>query len=303
MSGTALIGLDWGTSSARAYRIAHDGTLLDTRTADCGVQNLAGATPAQAFDALLGDWRAQRVPRLAAGMIGSRNGWIEVPYIEAPATLDALARGIRRTPGDELAIVPGVIVRDAHATPDVIRGEETELFGVLAEDGDDRDALLVMPGTHSKWVIARGGALAEFATWMTGEIYALMLRHSILGRLADANAAASVGAFARGVERGLRDGAFAHDCFAARTLVLTGELAPADVAEFLSGLLIGREVRDGRQWAASRGAADKFVHVVGADALAGRYVHALSCAGIESRRSSAAAPRGLWRIARAASLI
>ena len=277
MPAAALIGLDWGTSSARAYRIADDGTLLDSRQADCGLQRLGATTFAQAFDTLLGDWRDEPVPRLAAGMIGSRNGWIEVPYVGTPATLSALADGLGRTPDGELVIVPGVITRDVLGTPDVIRGEETQLVGAL--DDHAADALLVMPGTHSKWVIARGGALAGFATWMTGEIYALMLAHSILGRLAEsADSDPRDRAFGRGVERGLRDGAIMHDCFAARSLVLTGELAPADVAGFLSGLLIGREVRDGRRWAREHGDDFGNVLVVGADALAARYLQALTCA-------------------------
>lgn len=297
----ALIGLDWGTSSARAYRIARDGTVIDTRSARCGVQNLEGRTFEQAFDALVGDWHDESLPRLAAGMIGSRNGWVEVPYVAAPATLEALAAGIRRTPGGELAIVPGVIARDPEGTPDVIRGEETQLFGAL--DDARADALLVMPGTHSKWVSARAGRIVDFATWMTGEIYAVMLQHSILGRLAESSAAMRDAAFVRGLDSGLRDGAIAHDFFAARSLVLTGELAPADVADFLSGLLIGREVHDGRRWAQARGDRLDNVHVVGADALADRYATALARAGIETRRSPGAAARGLVRIARAASMI
>ncbi|MEP7062170.1 MAG: 2-dehydro-3-deoxygalactonokinase [Betaproteobacteria bacterium] len=297
----ALIGLDWGTSSARAYRIADDGTIIDTRTAPRGVQNLDGRTFAQAFDELIGDWRDEAVPRLAAGMIGSRNGWIEVPYVAAPATLAALAAGIRNTPGGELAIVPGVIARDPEGTPDVIRGEETQLFGALEQA--HADALLVMPGTHSKWVSAREGRIVDFATFMTGEIYAVMLQHSILGRLAESGTAMREAAFVRGLDSGLREGAIAHDFFAARSLVLTGELAPADVADFLSGLLIGREVQDGRRWARARGDRLDNVHVVGADALADRYVTALARAQVATRRSPGAAARGLVRIARAASMI
>jgi 2-dehydro-3-deoxygalactonokinase len=101
----------------------------------------------------------------------------------------------------------------------------------------------------------------------------------------------------------LRDGAIAHDFFAARSLVLTGELAPADVADFLSGLLIGREVRDGRRWARDHGDNPDSVYVVGADALADRYATALARAGSASRRAPAAAARGLYRIARAANMI
>jgi 2-dehydro-3-deoxygalactonokinase len=301
MSTAALIGLDWGTSVARAYRIAADGTVIDTRSTDCGLQKLGARSFAEAFTDLVGDWSREPLPRIAAGMIGSRNGWIEVPYVDAPATLAALAGGLGRTPGGELAIVPGVMVRDREGTPDVIRGEETEVFGALDDPG--ADALLVMPGTHSKWVSARGGRIVDFATWMTGEIYAVMLQHSILGRLAESAGGHRDAAFMQGVDSGLRDGAIAHDLFAARTLVLGGNLTPHDVTDFLSGLLIGREVRDGQQWARAHGDSLGNVHVVGADALSDRYSRALARAGITSRRAPAAAARGLFRIARAASLI
>ncbi|MEO8849975.1 MAG: 2-dehydro-3-deoxygalactonokinase [Casimicrobiaceae bacterium] len=301
MASAALIGVDWGTSSVRAYRIAFDGVVIDSRESTSGVQKMGRVSYASALDTLLGDWRDEPVPRLAAGMVGSRNGWIEVPYVEAPATLRALADGLRRTPDGELAIVPGVIVRDSAGTPDVIRGEETQLFGAL--DEAHADTLLVMPGTHSKWVVARDGTLAEFATWMTGELYAVLLAHSILGRLAEPGTGGDDRGFQRGVEFGLRDGAIVHDCFAARSLVLTGELAGADVADFLSGLLIGREVRDGERWTRKRGNVVNDVCVVGADALATRYGYALAQAGIVARRAPFAAARGLWRIARAASLL
>ncbi len=301
MSAAVLIGLDWGTSGARAYRIDAGGTIIDTRESASGLQNLGQRTFEAAFDELLGDWRELPLPRIAAGMIGSRNGWLEVPYVEAPATITALAGGIRATPGGELAIVPGVITRDEGGTPDVMRGEETELYGAL--DDITADALLVMPGTHSKWVLARSGRIVDFETYMTGEMYAVMLQHSILGRFNQSDGELGEAAFLRGVEHGLRAGAIAHDFFAARTLVLSGELAPADVADFLSGLLIGREVRDGRQWARDRGDTLSQVGVAGADALSGRFVRALVHAGITARHIPRAAARGLFRIAQAANLI
>lgn len=301
MRAAVLIGLDWGTSSARAYRIGDRGEIVATRQADLGLSRLAGRTFEAAFDELLGDWRDDPLPRIAAGMVGSRNGWIEVPYVALPATLAALAAGIRRTPRGELAIVPGVIGRDAQGTPDVMRGEEAELAG--AQGDDARATLCVMPGTHAKWVDARDGGIVDFATFMTGEIYAVMLEHSILGRLASKAPTLRDAAFARGVDRGLGDGALAHDLFAARTLVLAGEMQQDDVADYLSGLLIGREVRDGLRWADARAARHADVALVGADALADRYASALARAGIAARRTRGAAARGLWRIARAASMI
>ena len=303
MPASALIGIDSGTSAARAYRIGPDGAVLDVRHAALGVQKLAGRGFADALVELLGPWADDPAPRLACGMIGSRQGWRETPYVSCPATLDELVAGIAVTGGDELAIVPGVITRDAAGMPDVMRGEETQIVGAI--DGEAGPVLAVLPGTHSKWVRVEHGRLVDFQTCMTGELYAVLLEHSILGRLAERGPSGQDDdAFARGVVRGLGPGGLTHDLFGARTLCLAGELAPTGVADWLSGLLIGREIRTARSWAFRAGNDASTVRVIGADALTGRYVAALVAAGIDATDGPAdAAPRGLWRIARRAGRV
>ena len=120
---TALIALDWGTTSARAYRIDADGAIRDRRSAPLGIQHVKDGAFAGALTTLLGDWASIDAPRLACGMIGSRQGWVEAPYTECPAALTALARAIRYTPGAEIGIVGGLTCRDELRTPDVMRGE------------------------------------------------------------------------------------------------------------------------------------------------------------------------------------
>jgi 2-dehydro-3-deoxygalactonokinase len=303
MAATALIGLDWGTSSARAYRIAADGSVLDTRAAPLGVQKLDGLDYPSALATLLGDWRDDPAPRLASGMVGSRQGWVEAPYVRCPATLPALAEGLVATAGGELRVVPGVTTRDAAGVPDVMRGEETEILGAVGPD-EDR-VLTVTPGTHSKWTCVEQGRIVDFATFMTGELYAVLIEHSILGRLADRQSTPTVGAaFDRGLARGIASGGLTHDLFGARTLALTGELAPAEVSDWLSGLLIGREIRTARTWAFRAGYDAATVRVIGADTLAERYVAGLARADIAADRGpSHAAARGLWRIAQTANLL
>ncbi|HVO90408.1 MAG TPA: 2-dehydro-3-deoxygalactonokinase [Casimicrobiaceae bacterium] len=301
----ALIGLDWGTTSARAYRFGREGNVLGERSGPLGIQQVRDGRFAEALTGLLGPWADDAVPRIACGMIGSRQGWVEAAYVQCPADLRTLADRLARVESGRLAIVPGVSTRDEHAIPDVIRGEETQLLGALAPDS--ADVLAVLPGTHSKWAHVARGRLIDFRTYMTGEIYAVMLEHSILGRLAQARADTSGEAargFMRGVERGLASGALAHDLFGARTLALHGELANHEVADWLSGLLIGREIADARRWATARGLDGAPVHVVGTAALAARYASGLQCAGwpIADTPSDAAA-RGLWRIAVAANLV
>jgi 2-dehydro-3-deoxygalactonokinase len=299
---TALIALDWGTTSARAYRIAGDGTVVEQRSAPLGILHVREGAFAPALHELLGDWTSIDAPRLACGMVGSRQGWIEAPYTPCPAELPALARAIVRAPGDEIAIVGGLAWRDEHGTPDVMRGEETQIAGL--PDEALAGALVVQPGTHSKWTIVAHGTIAAFATYMTGELYAVLREHSILGRLMSPGAFDAT-AFARGVDAGLHaaPGALPHALFAARTLPLFGELSSSGAADYLSGLLIGSEIAHARAWADARGAA-KLAWLVGEAALCARYEAALRQAGIATRHGPAdASARGLWRLAGMAGMV
>jgi len=302
----ALIAIDWGTSAARAYRLDARGRILDTRRAPLGVQRVAqGGFPA-ALNALLGGPVDPGVPLLACGMIGSRQGWIEAPYRECPADLAAIAAALTPVPGTRLAIVPGLVCRDADGVADVLRGEETEVLGTFDEGAEPALAhrLVVLPGTHSKWVRVGSAGIEAFATFMTGELYALLREHSILARLATAGGR-DAAAFARGVRASLRDAAaLSHDLFSARTLVLTGALAPAGVADYLSGLLLGAEVAAARRWVQGDAAEGGAVTLVGDRALCARYRRALLLAGFTvAPGPSDAAARGLWRIARHAGML
>lgn len=297
MSDTALIAIDWGTTLARAYAVDANGRIGATRSAPLGVQSVGADFP-QALSELLGEWHALDVPRFAAGMIGSRQGWVEAPYVECPAAFDALASNLVWSPARELAIVPGLIARDGVGVVDVMRGEETQLAGAL-DDADDAQ-LAVLPGTHSKWAQIERGRVIGFQTHMTGELYAVLLANSILGRLAaQVPAAAAPGpAFAQGVDRGLAGGGLGHVVFGARTLALTGELRAHEVPDWLSGVLIGHEIGAARQWARDRHVDATRVRVIGSDALVARYSAALARAGIAAEAGpSDAAVRGLIRIA------
>jgi 2-dehydro-3-deoxygalactonokinase len=241
-------------------------------------------------------------------MIGSRQGWVEAPYVASPAPLDRLAQGLVRTPDAALAIVPGVSSRDDHGVPDVMRGEETQIFGALADDA--ATTLVVLPGTHSKWALAGAGRIETFVSFMTGEVYAVLKTHSILGRLMTEPETPSTAAFLRGVRAAqttsIAPGALLHQLFGARTLALFDELEQDGVADYLSGLLIGSEVVAGRAWAASCGIGDgaPVAALIGAPTLTERYGLALRATGVDVRAGDAlAAARGLWRIARAAALV
>jgi 2-dehydro-3-deoxygalactonokinase len=306
----ALIAIDWGTTSARAYRLNAGGHVVGERSAHLGITQVSDGAFDRALSALIGDWADEPAPRIACGMIGSRQGWVEAPYRECPVALDSLAAGVIAAPGGRLGIVPGATCTHASGVPDVMRGEETQILGAVGSGpaaGRVPD-VLVLPGTHSKWARVADGRIETFATFLTGECYAVLKDHSILGRLmtaAPAPPADAAAAFERGVREGLSPGAsLLHDLFGARTLPLFDRLPKAATADYLSGLLIGHEIREGRAWLAAAGIACAQAMLIGAPLLVERYADALRLAGIDSVAGPAdAAARGLWRVAQRAGLV
>ncbi len=246
-----LIGLDWGTSSLRAFLFGDGGSVLDRQAAPLGIMQVPARAFAAVFAEITGRWRADApgLPAIASGMIGSAQGWREVPYFGGPASLADLAAGCARVEAGEGAsvwIVPGLA--RGGSRPEVMRGEETQILGALASRPElGRAALFVLPGTHCKWVQVRDGQIEGFQTFMTGELFSALRQHTILGRPArDAAGAPSADgvAFRRGVEaaRGTAQG-LAPLLFSARTLALSGQLPAPDSLDYLSGLLIGDELR------------------------------------------------------------
>jgi 2-dehydro-3-deoxygalactonokinase len=315
----AAIGLDWGTSSLRASLFGSDGTVLERRSRPWGIQHLPDGGYPAAFRGIAGDWREQcpTIAVLAAGMVGSRQGWHEVPYVACPADTDTIAAGIIpfETESGVLHFVPGI--SQAGDAPDVMRGEETQIVGAIVREPElAKESLLVLPGTHCKWARVRDGRIVRFTTYLTGELFAMLRDHSIIGRPArdaakeaikDAAAtspACGVAAFGRGV-RTARDGGtagIAGKLFTTRSLYLAGDLQVADTLDYLSGLLIGEELRsvstglDGGRWPPCV--------LLGEPALCSRYCEALAAFGaVDVRSLDDTGPAGLWHIAQAAGLV
>lgn len=394
----ALIALDWGTSSLRAYRLDDTGRTLDTRHLPWGIMRLpqplqdgAASTALSGFDLAFeqacGDWlRAEpTLPVIACGMVGSAQGWQEAAYLDVPVDLERIgtlltvvdrsSAGPNATP---VHIVPGLIQR--HGLPNVMRGEETQVFGVMfdqagglaAQPGAAPDAgldatpdarpdaspdakpdpasgptsdsnpiaapadtvLIGLPGTHSKWVNARRGRVTHFDTFMTGEVYAALRGHTILGRtMSDAPAtnkqaddqaddqadkqaekqankqadiAADSGAFMRGVKvAGAPAGraGVLSTIFSTRALGLTGELPSTSQADYLSGLLIGHEVAALAQMLREQGELPRIV-LCGDPALCQRYILAMQHYGLGTpEQAQNATERGLWHLAVCAGLV
>ncbi|MEM8587874.1 MAG: 2-dehydro-3-deoxygalactonokinase [Pseudomonadota bacterium] len=299
----ALIGIDWGTTSFRAYQIAADGMIIDTVEAAEGIANPPAGGFEETFERHVGPWLddGAPLPVVASGMISSRNGWRETPYLKAPA--DAAAFGASLTEhvseaGRRLHFVSGLICDDASGNPDVMRGEETQLIGCMALGVPD--GLFVMPGTHSKWAMTQNGRLLGFRTYMTGEVFAVMRAHSLLGAFIGCEAW-SEAAFANGVAASLADkDSVLHRLFTVRSRVLDQRMAADDTAAYLSGILIGEELRAGL----ADLAGDAELTVVGAGALVDRYLAALAVAGVAARPASdAAVARGHYEIAKRAGLL
>lgn len=304
MTQPALIALDWGTSSLRAWLLDGEGRAIEARQAPLGLMQVEGRDFAAAFDAVAGGWRGRwpGLPALASGMIGAAQGWVEAPYIPCPAGAEDLGRRLARVAERALFIVPGVIQRDP---ANVMRGEETQVFGALALRPDLAGARLVLPGTHSKWVTLKGGRIAGFETWMTGELFAVLKGHSILGRFARDGAAPAApeegaAAFRAGVLAARAAGRASGLYFSARARVLAGELAPGAALDHLSGLLIGEELAAAL---GDRPGAAPLV-LIGDPALSARYRTALALFGAEvAAEIPEAAVAGLWQVARAAGLV
>ncbi|MDB5752746.1 MAG: 2-dehydro-3-deoxygalactonokinase [Ramlibacter sp.] len=287
-----LIGVDWGTSSLRAARIAANGAVLEERGSPRGILTV----PAGGFAAVLqdtcGDWlRDPSALCLVSGMAGSRQGWQEAPYCHCPAGFGELGRGLHWVVPGRIAIVPGLAC-ECDGVPDVMRGEEVQVFGALSLL-QQADGVVVLPGTHSKWVRVQAGVVQSFSTWMTGEVYALLRRHSILARtMPDEEGPLDQAAFTRGVRHATASGSLLHAAFSTRTLALFGQLEPHAQPGYLSGLVIGEELR-----VQATGVAE--VTLVGSPALTARYALALATLGVRSRAlGSEATWRGLWALER-----
>ena len=264
-----LIAVDWGTSSLRGARLDEAGRVLEQKSAPLGILNVPNGDFAGVFNSLFSDWMEPAGSVcLISGMAGSRQGWVEAPYVACPAGPEDLERHLHWIEPGRIALVPGLSVEQGEV-PDVMRGEEVQIFGALRLAGVT-EGLFVLPGTHSKWATVQEGRVTGFRTYMTGEVYGLLGQHSILARTLDAEAPLDEAMFLRGVTRTREGESLLHNAFGVRALALFDRLSPAQSASYLSGLLIGEELRTQELPAGGD------VIVIGAPALTGRYALALA---------------------------
>jgi 2-dehydro-3-deoxygalactonokinase len=251
-SKTEWVAVDWGTSNVRAWGIAADGTHSFAAESDRGMGKISRAEYPAVLAALVDDNAAPQTDIVICGMAGARQGWLEAPYLDTPADLTALARGAVRPEGTPLSprILPGICQRTA-GHEDVMRGEETQLLGLLAlRPGFEGTAIL--PGTHSKWVEIRGGRIVRFSTAMTGELYEVLSQHSVLRHSFAAGSIdgpATEDGVAEGMRAGLESPALATSLlFRTRAAALLSGKGADWCSGYLSGLLVGVEIGGHRDW-------------------------------------------------------
>jgi 2-dehydro-3-deoxygalactonokinase len=274
-----FLAVDWGTTNLRAWVVDEDGRVCAAQDFPLGVSKLAPGEAARQFhDAVRPALGAEALPAILCGMVGSNLGWEQVPYFDCPADLATLAGGLRRVAvdGPPVLIVPGLRCQRPDGGPDVMRGEETQILGwaAAAPERSRGDRLVCHPGTHAKWVRLVDGRIDHFVTAMTGELFEVLRKHSVL-QVRDSED--DPAAFDAGLKAAGDGGALASRLFTARARVVGGDMPPAAVKSYLSGVLIGAEVA---ATPALLGAAPgEPVALIGDEGLCRRYRRALEASG------------------------
>jgi 2-dehydro-3-deoxygalactonokinase len=264
------IAVDWGTTNRRIYAVDAEGRAAEAIEDELGIMSVRPG----GFEAAVAEIRTQFSgrPVVMAGMVGSNRGWVETPYVPCPAGVPELAAAIIWVEPDAVGIVPGVSQRDGHA--DVMRGEEVQALGAIALGTIPSDVLICHPGTHTKWISMAQGRIGSFQTMMTGELFGLLSRHSILAAQLEGAVTADEW-FLEGAAMSLGGAELLSSLFSIRARHVLGQSA-GNGAAYASGLLIGSDVRAGLRL--HRGGP---VGLVGRSDLCALYGAALALAGRE----------------------
>lgn len=268
------IAVDWGTSHMRAWAMTGT-TIIDEARSDRGMNVLEPGDFEPALLDCVDPWLgAAPVPVIACGMVGSRQGWVEAPYMRVPAA--PVRAGLTRAPVRDKRIAvwvtPGL---KQDEPPDVMRGEEVQIAGFLAHR-PDFDGIVCLPGTHTKWARVSAGKVIGFRTFMTGEVFALLSERSVLrhtvGQQGWDNAA-----FLEAIAESLRNPEeLGARLFGVRAGALLSGLEADRARARLSGLLIGLELAGTRaDW------QERHLALVGARELCEIYAEALAAQGAE----------------------
>ena len=297
----SFIGGDWGTSHLRLFLCDSQLTVLEQRDGP-GANRACGAFE-NILNALIKQWteRHGELPVILSGMVGSSIGWVQTPYVPCPAGPEQIAASCIRLRSGRIRIVPGLSCGNRLGGPDFMRGEETQLLGALHLEPalSSGRHLVCLPGTHTKWVVLQDAAVQEFLTAPTGEIFASLSSGSTLVPSGNNGLdGAASDAFSQGLARiqPTPSPDLLHVLFECRSRRLSGELAAADTASYLWGMLIGSDVKGALRLLGDSDSAQVFV--IGASPLIKLYSLAISALGGQpsSIDGRAAAVAGLGRI-------
>lgn len=246
MNQPGLIAIDWGTSSFRAFLLNRSGQVIEQIANGHGILNVPENDFEGLFKTLVEPWTKLFgiLPVVMSGMIGSKQGWVEAPYLQCPASVDNIANAAAqlKISDMDLFIMPGLQGIGLSGAPDVMRGEETQIAGALSHMTTN-SGLFCIPGTHSKWASVVSGKITEFSTFMTGETFAVMRDHSILGKLMSGSSQHHE-TYIQGLERSKSTGGLLHQLFGVRSEGLMGNIQQENLEAFMSGLLIGSEINE-----------------------------------------------------------
>jgi len=288
-----LVAVDWGTSSLRGALINSEGLVLEKRAFPQGILQVAHGQFQNVFEQRFGDWIDTKTLCLISGMAGSRQGWREAPYCPCPSGFEDLAQHLQWIEKDRIGIVPGLSTWNDD-TPDVMRGEEIQIFGALTTQ-QIQTAQFVLPGTHSKWAHVLDGKICAFKTFMTGEFYALLSQHSILAKTCLPDAPLKKEVFIDGVMQSQKPGGLLHHAFTARSLALFEKLNPAQSSSYISGLLIGEEIKSAKAEMQGQGTP---LFILGNGQLTQRYGFAMEALGLTATAlADEVTWSGLWALA------
>jgi 2-dehydro-3-deoxygalactonokinase len=292
-----LIAVDWGTSNFRAFRLNAVGEIIERRSVAAGILSVQQGRFAEAIREYVRDWLAAGENRiLLSGMVGSRNGWMEAPYLNCPAGIAEIADASIAIPFDgcDVRLIPGVKGTDRNGIHEVMRGEETEIIGMFDSLSWTANCttFVCLPGTHSKWVEVKDQRIVSFQTCMTGEVFTALRKGTILGHTMSRENEIDKTAFLRGVARSKDAGGLLHHLFGVRSLYLIDLLKEEESASYLSGLLIGHEVRHMMS-------SSSKIHLSGAAQLSSLYSLAIdACGGTPFAEHADSSVRGHIAIAR-----
>ena len=291
-----LVAVDWGTSSLRGALIGSEGVVLEKRAFPQGILQVAHGQFQHVFEQRFGDWIAADTLCLISGMAGSRQGWREAPYCPCPSGFEDIAQHLQWIENDRIGIVPGLSTWNDD-TPDVMRGEEIQIFGALASQRIHH-AQFVLPGTHSKWAHVVDGKITAFKTFMTGEFYALLSQHSILAKTCLPDAPLKKEVFIEGVMQSQKPGGLLHHAFSARSLALFEKLNPAQSSSYISGLLIGEEIKSAKDERTEKLENQAPLFILGNGQLTQRYGFAMEALGLSATAlADEVTWTGLWALA------